>query len=87
MRKKSLAYILIILFIGALIGSVLGEVIAYVLPDGVVKQFFVKSATASIGPGTLNIVILTLTLGFSIKVNVMGIIGILIAAYVLRWVE
>jgi len=87
MRKKSLGFILIILFVGALIGSAFGEVVAYILPDGVVKQFFIKSATASIGPGTLNIIILTLTLGFSIKVNVMGIIGILIAAYALRWVE
>lgn len=87
MKKKSLGFILIVLFIGALIGSTLGEVIAYVLPNGVVKQFFIKSASASVGPGTLNIIILTFTLGFSIKVNVMGILGILIAAYVLRWVE
>ena len=70
-----------------MIGSALGEVIAYILPSGVVKQFFLKSATASVGPGTLNIIILTLTLGFSIKLNVMGVIGIFIAAYILRWMD
>jgi len=87
MKKKSLGYYLIVLFIGALIGSALGEVIAYILPDGVVKQFFVKSVSASVGPATLNIVIMTFTLGFSIKINIMSVIGILITAYLLRWVE
>jgi len=70
-----------------MIGSALGEVIAFLVPAGVVKDFFLKSATASIGPGTLNIIILTLTLGFSIKLNITGIIGILIAAYALRWID
>jgi hypothetical protein len=87
MKKKSLGFILIVLFIGALIGSALGEIIALILPDGVVKQFFIKSASASLGPGTLNIIILTFTLGFSFKLNVMGVIGILITAYALRWVD
>jgi hypothetical protein len=87
MKKKSIGYWIVVLFIGAMIGSALGEVLAYILPSGVVKQFFLKSATASVGPGTLNIIILTLTLGFSIKLNVMGVIGIFIAAYILRWMD
>jgi len=87
MRKKSLAFIIFIIVIGALIGTVLGEIVAYLIPAGVVKDFFLKSASASIGPGTINIIIMTFTIGFSIKLNVMGIIGILIAAYALRWVD
>ena len=87
MRKKGWAFYLIVIFIGALIGSALGEVIAFLIPDGVVKDFFLKSVTASIGPGTLNIIVLTLTFGFSIKLNIMFVIGVLITAYFLRWVE
>ena len=87
MRRKSLGFIIFIIIVGAMIGSALGEVIAFLVPAGVVKDFFLKSATASIGPGTLNIIILTLTLGFSIKLNITGIIGILIAAYALRWID
>ena len=87
MKKKSFGFILIVLVLGALIGSALGEVLAYIIPNGVVKQFFLKSASASVGPGTFNIIILTITLGLSIKVNIVGIIGILIAAYALRWVD
>ena len=87
MTKKSWIYYIVVLFIGALIGSVLGEIAAYIIPAGVVQQFFLKSATASVGPGTLNILILTLTLGFTIKINIMGVIGVLIAAYALRWMK
>ena len=87
MKKKSWIFLIVVLFVGALIGSALGEVVAYLIPAGVVKQFFLKSITASLGPGTLNIIILSLTFGFSVKVNIMGVIGILIAAYALRWVD
>ncbi len=87
MRKKSLTFIIFIIILGALLGSVLGEILGLVLPAGVVKDFFLKSATASIGPGTIDIILLTFTLGFSIKLNITGVIGILIAAYALRWVD
>jgi hypothetical protein len=87
MRRKSLGFIIFIIVLGALVGSALGEVLGLILPAGVVKDFFLKSATASIGPGTLDIILLTFTIGFSIKLNITGVIGIVIAAYALRWIE
>lgn len=87
MRKKSTALIIFIIIVGALIGTAIGEVIGILVPQGVVQDFFLKSASASIGPGTLDIILLTITLGFSFKLNVMGVIGILIAAYALRWID
>lgn len=87
MSKKGWLYYIVVLFIGALIGSVFGEIAAYVIPAGVVQQFFLKSASASFGPGTINILILSFTLGLTIKINIMGVIGILIAAYALRWMK
>ena len=87
MNRKNIWTILLILFLGALIGSALGELLAYLIPAGVVKEFFLKSAVARFGPATLNLVILTFTLGFSFKLNVIGIIGIIIAAYILKWID
>ena len=87
MRKKSTTFIVFIIIVGAMIGTAIGEVIGILVPQGVVQDFFLKSASASIGPGTLNIILLTITLGFSFKLNVMGVIGILIAAYALRWID
>ena len=73
--------------VGALMGSALGEVLAFIMPVGVVKDFFLKSITASVGPGTLDLIRLKFTLGFALKLNVTGVIGVLIAAYMLRWVD
>jgi hypothetical protein len=87
MRRKSFGYFLLVIVAGALIGTVLGEIIAFVIPDGVVKDFFLKSATAILGPGTLNIIVMSFTLGFSLKLNITGVIGILLAAYAFRWID
>ena len=87
MRKKSTAFIAFIIILGALIGTALGEVIGILIPAGVVQDFFLKSASASIGPATLDIILFTITMGFSFKLNITGVIGVLIAAYALRWVD
>ena len=87
MRKKSTAFIIFIVILGALIGTALGEVIGILVPAGVVQDFFLKSASASAGPATLDIILLTITLGFSFKINITGVIGVLIAAYALRWID
>jgi len=87
MRKKSVPFVIFIIIIGALIGTALGEVIGIIIPSGVVQDFFLKSASASIGPATLDIILLTLTVGFSFKLNITGVLGIIIAAYALRWID
>ena len=87
MRKRNIGFIIFIIIIGALVGSALGEIIAFVVPSGVVKDFFLKSITASLGPGTLDLILLKFTLGFAIKLNIAGVLGVFIAAYILRWVD
>ncbi|NOX36833.1 MAG: DUF4321 domain-containing protein [Calditrichaeota bacterium] len=87
MRRKGLGLILVIIFLGAIIGSAMGEVLGLILPNGVVKEFFLRSASFSVGPAVLNLIVFTVTLGFSMKINVIGVIGILIAAYILRWID
>ncbi len=73
------------LTLGAIVGTLVGEILGFILPEGVVKQFFLLSKTLSVGPGTLNIIMLQLTLGLSITLNVISLIGIAIAYYLLRW--
>ncbi len=87
MRKRNVGFIIFIIIIGALIGSALGEIIAFVIPAGVVKDFFLKAITASIGPGTIDLILLKFTLGFAIKLNIAGVLGVFVAAYILRWVD
>ncbi len=85
MRKRSLGIIILFLFLGTIIGSALGELIALLLPEGVVKQFFIRSATIGFDPVTINLGFITFTLGFKFILNVIGVVGIAFAAYLLRW--
>ena len=49
MRNRDISLIVIGLFIGAVIGGVIGNLLAWSLPEGVVKDFFLTSLTFHIG--------------------------------------
>ena len=65
--------------------AAVGEAIGLVLPDGVVKDFFLRSVEASIGPATVDLVAFSFTLGFSLNVNLMAVLGVVLATYLFRW--
>jgi len=77
--------LIVFLILGAIIGSALGNLIALLLPDGVVKQFFIRSATIGFDPLTVNLGFFSFTFGFKFVLNVIGIVGIAFTAYLLRW--
>jgi hypothetical protein len=83
--RRSAWWFLLAIFIGALTGAVLGEIIALILPDGVVKEFFLRSVSFGFTPTTLDLVLVTFTIGLSLKLNIVGVIGIFLAAYIFRW--
>ena len=84
--KRSLWFITMVLILGAMLGTLLGEVIGLTLPDGVVKKFFMNGPDLGFSPFTLNLVLFSVTFGLTLKVNVVGGIGIFVAVYLLRWV-
>jgi hypothetical protein len=83
--RNSLALFIMVVFIGAIIGSAIGEIIGLLLPVGIVKDFFLKSVTFGFSPTTINLVILTFTIGALLKINIIGVIGIFLASYIFRW--
>ncbi|MBN1543034.1 DUF4321 domain-containing protein [candidate division KSB1 bacterium] len=84
-KHYSLGWVLVTLLLGALMGSALGQVLGLVLPAGVVKEFFLRSIAFGFSPATIDLSLITLTLGFTFQLNVIGVIGIILAAYILRW--
>lgn len=87
MRKISIRMLILFLFLGAIIGSALGKLVAFILPEGVVKQFFIRSATIGFKPVTVNLGLINFTFGFEFILNVMGVVAIAFAAYLLRWYQ
>ena len=84
-NHKPIAVVTSILVLGAILGSLVGEILGFILPEGVVRQFFLLSKSIAVGPGTVDLIMFRFTLGLSITLNVISLIGIGVAYYLLRW--
>ena len=87
-QKRSIAFIFLVLFIGIIISSILSQLIGGILPDGVVKEFFLTSR--SIGWGIqpnnwIDLFVIRFKTGLFIDINVVSFLGMVIAWYFLRY--
>ena len=93
MRNRDISLIVIGLFSGAMIGGVIGNLLALLLPDGVVKDFFLTSLTLDIsgiannelGVFIIDLSIIVLKFGLSMNFNFTSLIGLATAYYILRF--
>ena len=75
--KKSAWVLLAFIFIGGLLGGVLGEILRVFTPPGTVQNIFAKSVSPGLDPPfTVDLVLVKLTLGFLLKINLLTILGI-----------
>ena len=87
MAKKidSVVVLLVILILGALIGSVIGEVIGILFPGGFLEKMFSRGLNPGLSPpAVLDLKVLTLTFGVTMKVNLASLVGIVLALLVYR---
>jgi hypothetical protein len=76
----------LILFLGIIVGTVVGDVIGILLPEGkTIRNVFVNSTSLHAGPVHVDLVVFSFTFGFSLKVNLMSVIGIFVVTLLLRW--
>ena len=85
MHRKNFRVYSIVLTMGLLVGSLVGELLARWLPAGVARDFFTTSVAGAFGPVSIDLVAVALTLGpLSLYVNLMSLVGIVGAAYLYR---
>ncbi len=85
-KRKGAGFILLVLLGGALLGSALGQLVGILLPRGVVQDFFVRAVTPGLTqPVTVDLLVLTLTFGFTLKLNIVALLGVVLTAYLLKW--
>lgn len=85
-KRRGAGFILLVLVGGALLGSALGQLVGVLLPQGVVRDFFVRAVTPGLTqPVTVDLLVMTLTLGFTLKLNIMALLGVVLTAYLLKW--
>ncbi len=81
----SVVVLLVIIILGALIGSVIGEVIATLAPSGLLEKIFSKGINPGLTPpAVLDLKVLTLTFGLTMKVNLSSLLGIVLALLIYR---
>ena len=93
MNKRNISLLVVGLFVGAAIGGVLGNILGLVLPEGVVKNFFLTSLSLDLGGLSgnemgviiLDLKIITLKFGLAMNFNFTSIIGLTSAYYILRY--
>ena len=86
-HRRRFGYYVLILVLGVVVGSVLGEALGFALPEGVVKKFFLNSVGFEISPTKIDLKVLHFTLGFGLNINIIGVVGVFLVAYFLRWME
>lgn len=85
MHRKNFRVYSIVLTMGLLVGSLVGELLARWLPAGVARDFFTTSVAGAFGPVSIDLVAVALTLGpLTLHVNLMSLVGIIGAAYLYR---
>lgn len=85
MHRKNFRVYSIVLTMGLLVGSLVGELLARWLPAGVARDFFTTSVAGAFGPVSIDLVAVALTLGpLTLYVNIMSLVGIIGAAYLYR---
>ncbi|MFQ6611786.1 MAG: DUF4321 domain-containing protein [Fidelibacterota bacterium] len=93
MNKRSLGIIIVILFVGTMVGTLAGVLLGLILPEGVVKDFFLTSIHFSLagltgndlGVITLDLIMFKLQFGLSLTFNFTSLIGLSAAYYFLRY--
>ncbi len=81
---KNTVWFLVILVVGALIGSFLSRFVALIMPAGSVRDLFATEMTAGLSPATLDLRILDLTFGCIVKFNITSVIGMIVSAILFR---
>ena len=86
-NKRPVLVIFLILFFGCVVGTALSQLLGSVFPEGVVKDFFLKSAQIGWGKSDewIDLNIIKFKTGLYINVSVVSLIGMMISWYFLRY--
>jgi hypothetical protein len=83
--QRGLGLVLVAIVAGLVIGSLLGELLGQLVGSGWARDLLTRGPTIGLtSPATLDLRLLSITFGFTFKVNVVGVLGIVIAALTVR---
>jgi hypothetical protein len=82
---RGFGVVLLAVLVGLILGSLAGELIARYVSSPWVKDLLTRGPTVGITPPTtLDVRLLSVTFGIVVKINVVGVLGILVALVAIR---
>ena len=91
MGRRNVGFLIIAIFVGILAGNIVGEVLIVLfdnlgLQNSVVQKVLVDPLVQyEFYPMRLNLMVMTITLGFSLNFNVLSLLGIGTAWYYVKY--
>jgi hypothetical protein len=83
--QRGVGLVLLVVVAGLVVGSLLGELLGGLLPPGWIQDLLTRGPTIGLkSPATLDLRFLAVTFGLAFKVNLVGVLGIVLAAVALR---
>jgi hypothetical protein len=73
------------MLVGGLFGGLLGEVLVAVTPPGVIQNIFTQAYNPGLSPPvTIDLWLLKFTVGFTLKMNLLSLMGIFFGIFVYK---
>ncbi|MBI4248797.1 MAG: DUF4321 domain-containing protein [Elusimicrobia bacterium] len=79
MFKSTMSFVVIVV-VGALIGSFLGKFLAITFPQGQIHDLLATEIAAGLNPTVLDLRVIEITLGCLLRFNVTSVIGMIVSA-------
>lgn len=85
MKRREIVFVVTALLLGAVIGGLIGDIIGSYLPPGAAKTLFAKSIQIGLDTTRVDFYAFTFTLGFTVKINVMSVLTVILVIAYFRW--
>ena len=73
------------ILLGGLLGGLLGEILQAVAPPGPLQDIFAKTHVIGLAPPfSIDLKLFAITFGFTLSINLFGILGILLGIYIYK---
>ena len=83
--RHGVGLLVLIVVAGLVVGSLLGELVANVLPSGMIHDLLTRGPQIGLSPpATVDLHFMAVTFGMMLKINVVGLLGVALAAFALR---